>query len=161
MESDHDKLQNLEHFIKFIEERCVIMESIETPNPALRQTKNSLAHHSLSNTNSKTSQNSNYTYCNKTGHRIYTCFQFKNLQLNDKTKFVKSKNLCQNCLGRHNYENCASTQAYSICSRLHNTLLHRNSDSQNHQNKNCNNALQAWVTVESNQKQKIQSNASL
>ena len=161
MERDHDKLPNLENFIKFIEKRCVIMESIETPNPALRQTKNSLAHHSLSNTNSKTSQNSNCTYCNKTGHRIYTCFQFKNLQLNDKMKFVKSKNLCQNCLGRHNYENCASTQACSICSRLHNTLLHRNSDSQNHQNKNCNNALQAWTTVESNQKQKIQSNASL
>ena len=36
-----------------------------------------------------------------------------------------------------------------------------NSDFQNHQNKNCNNALQAWTTVESNKKQKIPSNASL
>lgn len=64
-------------------------------------------------------------FCKQTTHRIYTCFQFKNLNSNEKSQFVSSNQLCFNCLGnKHNANRCPSSQCCRVCFKKHHTLLH-------------------------------------
>ncbi|UYV75797.1 hypothetical protein LAZ67_13001386 [Cordylochernes scorpioides] len=42
------------------------------------------------------------TYCNSS-HKLATCQEFTKLSLDDRIKFVRSKNLCINCLGVNHY----------------------------------------------------------
>lgn len=131
-ERDHSEIPSIDFFLKFIEKRCLVLESIEYSSPKM-QRKNVSVNHSTNSSNSNSNNNfeknsrvQNCLFCKKPGHRIYTCFTFKNSSYQDKTKFVKTNKLCNNCLGRHNIDNCSSAQRCSICSRTHNTLLHYN-----------------------------------
>lgn len=126
-EKDHSEIPSLDFFLRFIEKRCLILESIEVGSPKIQRKFVSVNHSTNSrNISDKNSQGQSCLFCKKSGHRIYTCFTFKNSSFQDKTKFVKTNKLCNNCLGRHNIEHCSSKLKCSICSQLHNTLLHNN-----------------------------------
>ncbi|XP_072375254.1 uncharacterized protein [Diabrotica undecimpunctata] len=132
-ERNHTDITNLDAFLKFLEKRCIVLESLENTNP--RQTKTvKVSHHAYSNNTSEDSNKNNISnnlvsdfyciYCKKQGHKIYKCQFFKNIQHDDKIKFVNSKGLCVNCLGRHNSKNCSSKHGCTICKKRHNTVLH-------------------------------------
>ncbi|UYV72571.1 hypothetical protein LAZ67_9003800 [Cordylochernes scorpioides] len=64
------------------------------------------------------------TYCNSS-HKLGTCQEFAKLSLDDRIKFVRSKNLCINCLGVNHYANhCKITATCKVCNKKHHTTLH-------------------------------------
>ena len=65
-------------------------------------------------------------YCLK-DHKLTACKTFISLNLKEKKKFVKEKELCWNCLSKgHKIKDCVSTTKCPIdsCSKKHHTLLH-------------------------------------
>ncbi|UYV66467.1 hypothetical protein LAZ67_4001777 [Cordylochernes scorpioides] len=64
------------------------------------------------------------TYCNSS-YKLSTCQEFAKLSLDDRIKFVRSKNLCINCLGVNHYaNNCKISATCKVCNRKHHTTLH-------------------------------------
>lgn len=64
------------------------------------------------------------SYCNGTD-RIYLCQKFLALSTQDRLKFVRTNNMCQNRLGnKHLTENCLSHSICFTCNRKHHLLLH-------------------------------------
>ncbi|UYV75786.1 hypothetical protein LAZ67_13001348 [Cordylochernes scorpioides] len=64
------------------------------------------------------------TYCNSS-HKLGTCQEIAKLSLDDRIKFVRSKNLCINCLGVNHYANhCKITTTCEVCNKKHQTTLH-------------------------------------
>lgn len=63
-------------------------------------------------------------WCQK-NHHVSTCFTFEKQPLNSKWKFVKDKNLCQQCLGRHGNRECQRAKCLK-CGKGHHTHLHNN-----------------------------------
>ncbi|UYV80759.1 hypothetical protein LAZ67_19001649 [Cordylochernes scorpioides] len=65
------------------------------------------------------------TYCNSS-HKLGTCQEFAKLSLDDWIKFVRSKNLCINCLGVNHYANhCKITATCKVCNKKHHTTLYQ------------------------------------
>ncbi|UYV76985.1 hypothetical protein LAZ67_14002708, partial [Cordylochernes scorpioides] len=63
-------------------------------------------------------------YCNSS-HKLGTCQEFAKLSLDNRIKFVRSKNLCINCLGVNHYANhCKITATCKVCNKKHHTTLH-------------------------------------
>ncbi|UYV63054.1 hypothetical protein LAZ67_2002992 [Cordylochernes scorpioides] len=57
--------------------------------------------------------------------KLGTCQEFAKLSLDDWIKFVRSRNLCINCLGVNHYANhCKITVTCKVCNRKHHTTLH-------------------------------------
>lgn len=66
------------------------------------------------------------TYCTK-GHYLCHCTDFAQLDVDQRRTFVKSNNLCFNCLVKgHSIKNCRQNTACRTCKRKHHTLLHQN-----------------------------------
>lgn len=140
-ERDHAEIPSLDTFLKFIEKRCIILESIDSSSPKTQRKFTSTNHittnknennlnypaHS-NNKNDRANTSLTCSFCDKVGHRLYTCYSFKNLSYSDKMKFIKLNKLCQNCLGKHSLDNCSSTKKCSFCARSHNSLLHVNEE---------------------------------
>ena len=63
--------------------------------------------------------------CNRQGHRIQTCYKFRDTVLDDKIKFVMEKGLCFRCLDSgHLARDCKAQAVCSECGRRHHKLLH-------------------------------------
>lgn len=128
----------LNEFYKFIEERCISLESVNST----QQKQNTVAYHQQSkpyhqqirSTKSMiaTNYNKQCSVCNDKYHRIYYCPKFLQLPYEEKMKIVKQLNLCTNCLRQgHNISECYAAHC-STCNKKHNTLLHnQQSDTQN------------------------------
>ncbi|XP_062539124.1 uncharacterized protein LOC134207415 [Armigeres subalbatus] len=65
-------------------------------------------------------------HCNKSGHRVRDCTAFKQLQLDDRWRRVRSLGLCQNCLFSHGRRACRIRTICDIegCQYRHHPLLH-------------------------------------
>ncbi|XP_059051290.1 uncharacterized protein LOC131846089 [Achroia grisella] len=62
--------------------------------------------------------------CNGT-HTLTNCEEFKTLQPNERSEFVKKNNLCFNCLvPGHSSWNCRLQMFCRVCKRRHHSLLH-------------------------------------
>ncbi|UYV74566.1 hypothetical protein LAZ67_12000154 [Cordylochernes scorpioides] len=93
-------------------------------------------------------------YCNSS-HKLGTCQEFAKLSLDDRIKFVRSKNLCINCLGVNHYANhCKITATCKVCNRKHHTTLH-NYNYQRRQGPISTTEHQANTSVEQNQHQTV------
>lgn len=57
-------------------------------------------------------------------HRTYQCSRLINASYEKRMEIVHSKNLCANCLYRHEIENCGSKFTCRACNEKHHTLLH-------------------------------------
>ncbi|XP_049315645.1 uncharacterized protein LOC125779117 [Bactrocera dorsalis] len=78
-------------------------------------------------TQSFTSEQKKHTSCElcKRGHKLIFCQRFKNLNINERNNFVRSKGLCTNCLSHsHNLKNCKSKFNCLYCHKRHHTMLH-------------------------------------
>ncbi|UYV72987.1 hypothetical protein LAZ67_10001402 [Cordylochernes scorpioides] len=94
------------------------------------------------------------TYCNSS-HKLGTCQEFAKLSLDDRIKFVRSKNLCINCLGVNHYaNNCKITATCKVCNRKHHTTLH-NYNYQRRQGPISTTEHQANTSEEQNQHQTV------
>ena len=66
-------------------------------------------------------------WCCQKDHKLTACKTFISINLEEKKRFVKEKQLCWNCLSKgHKIKDCASTTKYRIdsCSKKYHTLLH-------------------------------------
>ena len=62
-------------------------------------------------------------------HHIHGYITFKTKSVPERIAFVKTKSLCENCLGLHKTSTCKSTKNCFVCSSRHNTTLHRDATS--------------------------------
>ncbi|XP_049318625.1 uncharacterized protein LOC125780372 [Bactrocera dorsalis] len=78
-------------------------------------------------TQSFTSEQKKHTSCElcKRRHKLISCQRFKNLNINERNNFFRSKRLCTNCLSNtHNLKNCKSKFNCLYCHKRHHTMLH-------------------------------------
>ncbi|XP_049316561.1 uncharacterized protein LOC125779324 [Bactrocera dorsalis] len=74
-----------------------------------------------------TSEQKEHTSCElcKRGHKLISCQRFKNLNINERNTFVRSKRLCTNCLSHaHTYKNCKSKFNCLHCHKRHHSMLY-------------------------------------
>ena len=60
-------------------------------------------------------------------HELHACGQFRSLDIHGRTEFVKSKNLCFNCLRQGHFSSTCSSQGFckvSECGKRHHSLIH-------------------------------------
>ena len=60
-------------------------------------------------------------------HKLYTCYQFRNMPIDKRCNYVKSNNLCVLCLGSdHSLSDCRSTYTCKVnnCGEKHSSSLH-------------------------------------
>ncbi|XP_062710489.1 uncharacterized protein LOC134288734 [Aedes albopictus] len=64
--------------------------------------------------------------CQRTGHRVKECFEFKSLSLSDRWKTVKTHQLCPKCLVPHGKWPCRTSRSCDVsgCIDNHHSLLH-------------------------------------
>lgn len=127
---DIAELPTLEKFFEFLEERCVVMENLDSSQVKNNSRTNKTERITLHATQRpKSPPFSSCIYCGASNHRIYLCSKFKSLPISEKSKFVKAKRICFNCLGtKHSAENCNSPHKCNICHKRHHTLLHNNTN---------------------------------
>ena len=73
-------------------------------------------------------------FCPARGHKIHNCFRFRDQTYQKQQEFMKEKNLCFRCLGRHRVETCRVNLVCYLCKKDHATAFHnskfKNSPSQ-------------------------------
>ncbi len=70
--------------------------------------------------------------CDNERHPLYACSKFKSMSHDSKLSTVKIHSLCFNCLSSgHFTKNCKSSHRCKKCQRLHHTLMHLESESNN------------------------------
>ena len=60
-------------------------------------------------------------------HKLYTCYKFRNMSINERYDYVKTNKLCNLCLGKdHLVSNCRSTYTCKVdnCGERHSSSLH-------------------------------------
>ncbi|KAF2893723.1 hypothetical protein ILUMI_12452, partial [Ignelater luminosus] len=122
-----------DEFIKFLAQRCKILESSAKHFDARSNCtkKNDSKTFLCSNINNKPMQSPKHkdTHCPfcKSVHAIYHCEKFKNLSVRARYDEIIRLKLCLNCLRfKHTNANCKSSGC-KTCGKRHNTLLHRDS----------------------------------
>lgn len=129
---DGTMLPALDDLFKFLQNRCHVLETVQQESTVQQRgcVKNFTAH--SNNTEKTKSQYSHVTvkdkikciYCGQ-GHNIYICEQFLNLDVSERSKYVKHKGLCYNCLrANHLVKDCRSS-ACKKCKHRHHSLLHQ------------------------------------
>lgn len=90
-------------------------------------------------------------------HRLYQCDKFIKYTFDDKNEFIRSNNLCFNCLKvGHSSSRCFSWGCRK-CKRKHNTILHQSSSSDITTGETSSNASSSTNVVRENQNSSIQS----
>ena len=132
MERDLNALPTLNRFLSFLEKRCVRLENLSSSNETIQNNKiqKKSRHYSSSQNDTSTFQNNDLIsiFCQEKGHKIYKCLKFRNGLFSDKSKFVKPKKLCSNCLGFHNVNHYFSQLRCIVCHKKHHTTLHNESN---------------------------------
>lgn len=101
-------------------------ESIETPESKQDEVSE---HHLATNEESDdekiliSKKSEKCGICNEP-HRTFTCPKLT-ANATDALKMVEEKQLCVNCLYKHNVKDCTSRYTCRKCQAMHNTLLHR------------------------------------
>ena len=110
---------------------------IQSPNSKPRKSEHDNAHsaysHQASPQNAKNNQKRKCLLCNKP-HYISRCEHFLNKTMPERKQFLKSSNLCSNCLGKHQIKNCTSSYRCFLCKAKHYTLVHSDSYSSSQPN---------------------------
>lgn len=116
----------IDTFIKFLTDRCMILESIDTKSLELTDKKFTQKPKYV-----HTSMNKYFcVYCQNTEHGISYCEGFLNLNVSSRLEKAKGLGLCVNCLRRgHSARSCTSKFSCQICGKKHNRLLHLENES--------------------------------
>lgn len=103
------ELQNLEDLLAFLEQRTRVLSSVKNEDIERAKAKNFKA---------------NCLCCNDR-HAVFMCEKFKKMDVTNRIKFVKDKDLCNLCLKpHHTAANCRVDLKCKECQKRHNTLLH-------------------------------------
>lgn len=134
------EIPKLAELTEFIEKRCQFLETMQNSKPQFNKEINGF------NQNQKTQQlkynnfnqnrlitNSFKTTLSKSTcglcqgtHALFQCIEFTNLSVDDRLRFVRSNNVCENCLQQsHQVKDCKSKHGCKICNKLHNSMLHK------------------------------------
>ncbi|XP_050516397.1 uncharacterized protein LOC126891261 [Diabrotica virgifera virgifera] len=129
-----DNLPVLDDLLKFLKERCRILESLDNYNDNKQDQNSPRYKGNKSETRAFVSNTENRfkcNFCNKE-HKIYYCPDFLKLNPTNRLNNAKRLRLCINCLGTcHRTKDCRSTGCRK-CGKIHHTLLHfENSQSSN------------------------------
>lgn len=115
----------LTELTEFLSKRCQILEGIA--KRAQISTVSCLVGHGKSMTAHTSTVSMKCNYC-RGEHLLYQCKDFQKLSVPDKTKHVKAKGLCMNCLkGKHLVKDYLSSNCRT-CGKRHNLLLHEGSN---------------------------------
>lgn len=127
LERNTKELPTLSQFIDFLEKRALAMENTaeetQEPPPTNRSSK---PIKSVSGAATAKSQQS-CKYCQQ-NHRLFQCAKFKMCTVQERSDFVKNKNLCTLCLNEHKGR-CMLRLKCTVCHKRHNSLLHDQSKS--------------------------------
>src|SRR5215469_9204742 len=76
-------------------------------------------------------------YCEKNNHLLNTCKEILKIKHDDKVEFIKKNKLCFRCLRNNHFSsNCQKPEICSKCERNHVTILHKDYNTDNIENKN-------------------------
>lgn len=122
----------VEQLKKFTESHLVYLEALESGAKGAAIGTQSVQKKTLtSNSHQSNTQNEEITthkkacfFCSQE-HFIAYCDKFKALSEPERSKFIRNKQLCYNCLGRHATKSCHSQRTCFHCKGRHHTLLHR------------------------------------
>lgn len=147
--TDSKQMPTVQELVQFLESQCTQMEAADIPSMSKRHYENTIKSIPVNNTTSlryskKDVQNtfrtlpeskklvllsdskmSTCSFCNSTGHKIYSCQEFLQLSPPNRYAFIRSKKCCTNCLScSHRYNQCTSNHSCNICKNKHHSLLH-------------------------------------
>ena len=116
-------------FIKFLNERCSVLENMEIHKLGSNQSQFSTG---ISGFKGKISQshvmtgldNHNCIYCKSGKHALYHCSQFLNLNEMQRISEIKKLHLCLNCFKSNHISTRCSYKGCLKCGKPYNTLLH-------------------------------------
>lgn len=125
---DTSKYPDIDSFLKFLEDRCKIIERNIPIVSEIKKINNQKVTHQihLSQNSSVNTSFSNFSclFCGISGHTISRCMKYLKLTHSDKHNYIKTNSLCSNCLGKkHNSSQCQSNGC-KICQKKHHTSLH-------------------------------------
>ncbi|XP_072392311.1 uncharacterized protein [Diabrotica undecimpunctata] len=116
----------LDDLLKFLKERCRILESLDNYNDNKQDRNPTRYKHNKTDTRSFVSSTENRLkciFCNKE-HKIYYCPDFLKLNPTNRLNNAKRLRLCINCLGTgHPTKDCRSAGCRK-CGKIHHTMLH-------------------------------------
>ncbi|KAL0839890.1 hypothetical protein ABMA28_016513 [Loxostege sticticalis] len=125
-DKEEPDLVKLSRFLNREAERCGPYAQPEQPDHAAQPKRPQRAY------NANTPEPEQKTYsclcCEKTGHAIGNCEEYKKLSVNDRWDFAKEKRLCFRCLRpRTKMHHCRTTKCnINGCPHPHHQLLHHN-----------------------------------
>ncbi|XP_071050711.1 uncharacterized protein [Onthophagus taurus] len=109
-------------FEKFLFNRLRALESIEKFS-FIRKPLQSSVQKGIVKSYNATPYNASCAMCNA-NHYLSMCQQYLSKTPIQRSDFIKSKNLCFNCLGPHLRKNCRNIKRCKLCNKNHHTSLH-------------------------------------
>ncbi|KAL7724630.1 hypothetical protein ACLKA6_013864 [Drosophila palustris] len=126
---DYSTLPTWKLCMQVVERHCQYLESLgksESSQTRTEATGNQRSQSTSRHGSSFTCSTQSCALCLSTEHRVIRCNQFKDMTVTERYEAAKRLSLCLNCLGKgHLAAKCPSNQRCRTCSRLHHTLLHR------------------------------------
>lgn len=119
LEREPDQEVKLDEFIKFLERRALALENADQGYHAFNSGPSKVAAYATPGAALTCS------FCKLNDHKLYTCKKFLLITVDDRLEFVKTKKLCNICLGTHPGR-CKFHFRCAECKGHHNTLLHCN-----------------------------------
>lgn len=123
---NEDDIPQLEDFLNFLESRYRTLEILD---PMRSSSSNKIKANQVAEKKTPTSYSGNeskQSLCLKCegDHRLFMCPNFISLSVKSRYRFVKTLNICINCLYKHKGKQCESKRTCKQCNKAHNTLLH-------------------------------------
>ncbi|XP_065086854.1 uncharacterized protein LOC135708681 [Ochlerotatus camptorhynchus] len=124
----NDDEVTLEKFLKFVDAQSCALKSVQpirqkksfiTPLPSKPPTRGPTA----LVTTGYHSPSPMCVFCAKSPHQLYQCGKFLHVSSDDRLRFIRRHELCENCLKQHSGEPCQSGNC-RICNHPHHTRLH-------------------------------------
>ncbi|XP_029664596.1 uncharacterized protein LOC115236347 [Formica exsecta] len=119
-------MPTMEEFLKFLTDRCNTLRVLnqgKTKQPTSKTTSQKKPDKKIFLTSSECK------FC-KGSHSIYRCEKLQKINPEIRKKEIISKHLCLNCLESGHYAKECKASSCKKCSKRHNTLLHRDTESQ-------------------------------
>lgn len=134
------EIQNINHFLNFLEQRFQALESLGPKDTHTKENKQ----HSSNKATSASITTTACKVCNAKDHAIYYCHKFIQLKPKERYELVQNNKLCINCLRPGHKAQSCSSRSCKHCTKKHNSLLHF--DSKPKPQNNCKNAIASAST---------------
>ena len=113
---------NFDDLRQFVQKQA---DKVNTPyvKQFYAEKRGELPRHLRESTLVTTATSNTCAYCERTGHHIAQCYQFKTISVAEREEAARSRHLCFRCLGTgHNRKDCRGK--CGTCRKKHHTLLH-------------------------------------